>query len=135
MARKRNSNRRYPPRICPQTGEEFIPSDRRQIYKNAQARIDANNDKRKIKRQPAEDLIKELKRNDEILAKLFLDQESNRYDAIGIYRLLVYENFTFEKMVEVAKVAESGNRIHWYFNYGLEKLESFDGYKIHRKKL
>ena len=49
VIRKRHSNRVYPPRYCskPDCGEEFVPTDARQIYCSKQHQIDANNDRRK----------------------------------------------------------------------------------------
>ena len=46
---KRISNRTYPPKLCKKKdcNIEFIPTDGRQVYCNAQHRIDSNNDKRK----------------------------------------------------------------------------------------
>ena len=48
--RQRFSNRTYPPKLCKKQdcNTEFVPTDGRQVYCNAQHRIDSNNDKRKV---------------------------------------------------------------------------------------
>ena len=64
-SRQRVSNRTYPPKLCkkPDCNFEFIPTDGRQVYCNAQHRIDSNNDKRKIIDKFESDFNKKARNN------------------------------------------------------------------------
>ena len=120
---KRTSNRKYEERICLQTGRKFIPTNKRQKFIDAQARIDYNNDKRAVTGVVINDFSKQLKLNDKILA-----QGEKRLKELGKKTLgkdvLLYNEFDFNTY-STRTVNKTTNRyILWAINYGIEGIDA-----------
>jgi hypothetical protein len=92
----RVSNRRYPARKCQKADCDttFIPTDSRQIYCSKQHQIDQNNDRRKVIDKMEREFAQQVKKNKEILVKIF---NSNEYKSKGLIHISVlnYEGYDF----------------------------------------
>lgn len=92
----RVSNRRYPARNCQKADCDiaFIPSDSRQRYCSKQHQIDQNNDQRKVIDKMEREFAQQVKKNKEILVKIF---NSNEYKSKGLIHISVlnYEGYDF----------------------------------------
>ena len=120
--KKRISKRRYPPRICPQSGEEFIPTDARQKYLNPQMRIDYNNDKRKKKNADLNDFTKRLIYNERALKGVY-DRLLVMGQKYCSQDLLQFTGVDFNVYSYVTKNEKTGRKTIWSLNYGFECLD------------
>jgi hypothetical protein len=122
---KRVSKRTYPSKICqkPNCNIEFIPTDARQVYCNAQHRIDSNNDKRKEIDSIERDFNKTARNNKYILKKV---SESLFYIKNGKVNasLLEYEGYDHTVYHRICKDDKTKREIKFCFNYGLTLSES-----------
>lgn len=120
---KRTSNRKYEERICLQTGRKFIPTNKRQKFIDAQARIDYNNDKRAVTGVVINDFSKQLKLNDKILA-----QGEKRLKELGKKTLgrdvLLYNEFDFNTYSTRTVNKTTNKYILWAINYGIEGIDA-----------
>ncbi len=130
--RQRVSNRTYMPKLCkkPDCNLEFIPTDGRQVYCNAQHRIDSNNDKRKVIDEFESDFKKKARNNKLVLIKI---KESAYYIELGVVNkpLLKYEGYDFSiyhrKQIEINTKRE----IQICYDYGLILIDALnENYKI-----
>lgn len=130
--RQRVSNRTYPPKLCkkPDCNLEFIPTDGRQVYCNAQHRIDSNNDKRKVIDKFESEFNKKAKKNKQILVKI---EKSENYlkSEVANKSLLKYEGYDFgiyhKKQIET----NTNREIQICYDYGLILIDAFNkNYKI-----
>lgn len=129
---KRYSNRTYPPKLCkkPDCHLEFIPTDGRQIYCNAQHRIDTNNDKRKIIDEIESDFNKKAKNNKKVLMKI---EKSTPYIKSGAVNksLLEYESYDFSIYHRKRIEKNIGREVLICYDYGLMLLDALnENYKI-----
>ncbi|CAN5461090.1 hypothetical protein BH11BAC3_BH11BAC3_09580 [soil metagenome] len=119
MLEKRISKRRYPAKECPQCLETFIPSDKRQKYCSEQHRVDYNNDCRSKKDLHINHTASVIKRNEQILTKIYSQVERLREKVFSI-ELLKYEGYQFNINTGINKNTATGSTIFWTHNYGLE---------------
>ncbi|HSC55289.1 MAG TPA: hypothetical protein VLC98_16775 [Phnomibacter sp.] len=128
----RFSKRIYPKRACEQCKQLFHPNDARQIFCSPQHRIDYNNDKRKRKNQPFNELILTLKKNDAILEKCYRAIESNKLTSISKENLLLAE-FDFSKFRYIDQNPETKEQIYWMGTYGIAaKNDTTTSYIIYK---
>lgn len=130
--RQRFSNRIYPPKLCKKQdcNTEFVPTDGRQVYCNAQHRIDSNNDKRKIVDKFESDFKKKARNNKLVLKKI---KESAYYIELEVANkpLLKYEGYDFS--IYHRKQIETNTRreIQICYDYGLILIDALnENYKI-----
>ena len=130
--RQRVSNRTYPPKLCkkPDCNLEFIPTDGRQVYCNAQHRIDSNNDKRKVIDEVESDFNKKAKKNKRVLMKI---EKSTYYLKSGVVNksLLEYEGYDFSIYHKKQIETNSKREIQICYDYGLILIDALnENYKI-----
>jgi len=116
---KRNSNRKYEERTCLQTGRKFIPTNKRQKFIDAQARIDYNNDKRAVVGKEIDTLTKKLKHNKQILIQGEKRLKELGKNAIGRDILLFY-GFEFNTYSTITSNKVTGQKVFWSLDYGIE---------------
>ena len=129
LNQKRASNRTYPPKLCKKNdcNLEFIPTDGRQVYCNAQHRIDSNNDKRKVIDELESEFNKKAKNNKQALMKI---EKSLSYLKSGVVSksLLIYEGYDFgiyhRKQIEIS----TNREIQICYDYGLILIDAFKEY-------
>jgi hypothetical protein len=123
--RQRFSNRTYPPKLCKKQdcNTEFVPTDGRQVYCNAQHRIDNNNDKRKVIDKIESDFNKTARKNERILIKI---SKSLTFQMTGKVHasLLEYEGYDHSIYHRNQIDKKSKREIKFCFNYGLTLTES-----------
>ena len=123
--KQRFSNRTYPQKLCkkPDCNMEFVPTDGRQVYCNAQHRIDSNNDKRKVIDKIENDFNKTARNNERILIKVF---KSLTFQMTGKVRasLLEYEGYDHSIYHRSQIDKKTKREIKFCFNYGLTLTES-----------
>jgi len=122
---KRISNRTYPPKLCKKKdcNMEFIPTDGRQVYCNAQHRIDSNNDKRKAIDVIESDFNKTARNNKRILIKI---SKSLTFQVNGKVNasVLEYEGYDHSVYHQSIKDNITKREVKFCFNYGLTLTES-----------
>ncbi len=120
---KRTSNRKHEERTCLQTGRKFIPTNKRQKFIDAQARIDYNNDKRALTGAVINEFSKQLKINDKILA-----QGEKRLKELGKKTLgrdvLLFSGYDFNTYSKRTVNSSTGKYILWAINYGIEGIDA-----------
>ena len=130
--RQRVSNRTYPPKLCkkPDCNLEFIPTDARQVYCNAQHRIDSNNDKRKVIDEFESDFKKKARNNKLVLIKI---EKSGNYIKSGVANksLLEYEGYDFSTYHRKKIETNTRREIQICYDYGLILIDALnENYKI-----
>ena len=133
--RQRVSNRTYPPKLCKKQNcnMEFVPTDGRQAYCNAQHRIDSNNDKRKIVDKFESYFNKKARNNNRILIKIINSKSFISSGRVSL-SLLEYEGYD-PSIYHISRMHEKTQReIKFCFKYGLALSESDKNYFniIHR---
>lgn len=130
---KRTSNRKYEERICLQTGRKFIPTNKRQKFIDAQARIDYNNDKRSIVGKEINTLTKTLLHNKQILVQGEKRLKELGKNAIGRDILLFY-GYAFNNYSTITTNKVTGKQIYWSLDYGIEGYDNQkETFIIHNK--
>ncbi|PQJ08778.1 hypothetical protein CJD36_022535 [Flavipsychrobacter stenotrophus] len=121
---KRMSKRLYAGIPCKKAdcNKIFQPTDSRQKYCCPQHRVDHNNDKRKANDTDAVALLKTLKHNDAVLAKVFRSEIYSMTKGVSL-DLLQYERFEFDYFVKRQKNTQTGKTVLWMFKYGIEPTE------------
>ena len=120
---KRTSNRKYEERICLQTGIKFIPTNKRQKFIDAQARIDYNNDKRAVVGKVLNDFSKQIKLHEKILAQG--EQRLKELSKKTLGRdILIYSGYDFNIYSERTVNITKGKYILWAINYGIEGIDA-----------
>jgi disulfide oxidoreductase YuzD len=120
---KRTSNRKYEERICLQTGRKFIPTNKRQKFIDAQARIDYNNDKRAVVGKVLNDFSKQIKLHEKILAQG--EQRLKELSKKTLGRdILIYSGYDFNIYSERTVNSTTGKYILWAINYGIEGIDA-----------
>ena len=121
----RISNRRYAPRNCQKADcdIEFIPTDSRQLYCCEQHRIDYNNDKRKVVDKMERDFTNQVKKNKEILVKIYT---SNEYKSKGSIHLSVlnYEGYDFNFFHSTLIENNTKRELKVCYDYGIMLADS-----------
>lgn len=133
MAR-RISNRRYPERICknPECGTTFEPHDRRQLYCEEQCRINANNDKRHFEENSRFRDGKQTRVNNQILNSIWQVLMDEKLKMVSKERL-EWLGFNFDSQARHMKNNQTGRRILWYYDYGLEPVDKYGNiFEIHK---
>ncbi len=134
VAKIRVSKRTFPPRKCPQTGIEFIPTDKRQVYVSKQAQIDHNNDQRAIKQKELNEFTTRLKVNRDVLKKGFEKLEELKQNAIG-KDILLFAGLDFSTYSSLEKNSRTGMLVYWSVDYGIEGLNNDNKtFIIHKRK-
>jgi hypothetical protein len=112
------SNRRYPLKKCANClcGNQFIPTDARQLYCCGQCGIDARNDRRKELNSTRFLDEKKLRNYDLILEKLYSKMEKLKLESITIQDLTLAGIDDDTLLVEMAK--NEKNAILWIYDYG-----------------
>lgn len=130
---KRTSNRKYEERTCLQTGRKFIPTNKRQKFIDAQARIDYNNDKRSIVGKEINTLTKTLLHNKQILVQGEKRLKELGKNAIGRDILLFY-GYAFNNYSTITTNKVTGKQIYWSLDYGIEGYDNQkETFIIHNK--
>ena len=130
--RQRFSNRTYPPKLCrkQECNMEFVPTDGRQVYCNAQHRIDSNNDKRKVIDKIENDFKKKAKNNKEVLIKI---EKSVFYikSRVANKTLLLYEGYDFGVYHKKDREKGTNREVLICYDYGLVLVDgNNENYKI-----
>jgi len=120
---KRQSKRIYKEQICPQTGLKFIPTDKRQKFINAQARIDYNNDKRAVVGKVVNDFSKQLKLNEKILTQGYKRLKELGKKTLG-RDILLFSGYDFNTYSKRTINSNTGKYILWAINYGIEGIDA-----------
>ena len=120
VIKRRHSNRVYPPRYCskPDCGEEFVPTDSRQIYCSKQHQIDANNDRRKAVNSYELLFNKLVKSNRQTLFQIFNGDEYMTKGCVHA-TVLKYLNYDFDIFHSIIVDEYSGLEVKFCFEYGL----------------
>ena len=122
---KRYSNRTYPPKLCKKQdcNLTFIPTDGRQVYCNAQHRIDSNNDKRKVIDKIENDFISRAKSNEKILIKII---GSPFYIKNGFTHsiFLEHEGYDFETFHFIEYEEETNREIQFCYKHGIYLIDA-----------
>lgn len=135
VAEIRKSYRTYEPRICPQTGLEFIPTHKKQMYASRQAQIDHNNDQRAIKNKEVNKFTSLLKVNREILRKADAKLIELKQHAI-CKDLLVFSGYDLNAFSSRQLNSKSGQTVYWSMDYGIEGLDIENkSFIIHKRKI
>lgn len=125
IIRQRVSNRTYPPKLCKKNdcNLEFIPTDGRQVYCNAQHRIDSNNDKRKVIDKIDSNFAASVKNNEKILIKI---NGSPYYIKNGFTHLifLEHEGYDFETFHCIEYDDETDREIHFCYKHGIVLIDA-----------
>jgi len=126
---QRVSNRTYPPKLCKKEDcyLEFIPTDGRQVYCDAQHRIDSNNDKRKILDKHESSFNKSARKNLQVLIKIYNSIEyidSGKVDE----SLLSYEGYNLSIYHRAQIDLDTGREVKFCFDYGLMLIDSKNRY-------
>ena len=102
---------------------EFVPTDGRQVYCNAQHRIDSNNDKRKVIDKIESDFNKTARNNERILIKI---SKSLTFQMTGKVNasLLEYEGYDHSIYHRSQIDKKTKREIKFCFNFGLTLTES-----------
>ena len=102
---------------------EFIPTDGRQVYCNAQHRIDCNNDKRKIIDEIASDFTSRAKSNEKILIKII---GSPFYIKNGFTHsvFLEHEYYDFETFHFIEYDEETDREIQFCYKHGIYLIDA-----------
>jgi len=133
VAEIRKSNRTYEPRICPQTGLEFIPTHKKQKYLSRQAQIDHNNDQRAIKNKEVNKFTSVLKTNREILRKAYAKLIELKQHAVS-KDLLVFSGFELNAFSSRQLNSKTAQTVYWSMDYGIEGLDIENkSFIIHKK--
>jgi hypothetical protein len=120
---KRTSNRKYEERTCLQTGRKFIPTNKRQKFIDAQARIDYNNDKRAVVGKVLNAFSKQIKLHEKILAQG--EQRLKELSKKTLGRdILIYSGYDFNIYSERTVNSTTGKYILWAINYGIEGIDA-----------
>ncbi len=122
MKNKRVSNRRYPPKKCPQCQRNYIPTSKRQIYCVPQCRIDFNNDKRNRDDAQSVSFTKALKINRKSLKKGFEKLEKHQEQYLNL-EFLKYDGFNPAIYSDQSIEKGNGNMILWSLDYGIEGID------------
>lgn len=130
--KQRFSNRTYPPKLCKKLdcNMEFVPTDGRQVYCNAQHRIDNNNDKRKMIDEIESDFKKKAKKNKQIMIKI---KGSVNYIKSGVANksLLLYEGYDFGVYHKKDREKGTNREVLICSDYGLVLVDANnENYKI-----
>ena len=126
---QRVSNRTYPPKLCkkPDCNFEFIPTDGRQVYCNAQHRVDSNNDKRKIIDKFESDFNKKARNNERVMKKVINSKSFISSGRVSL-TLLEYEGYD-PSIYHISRIHEKTKReVKFCFKYGLALSESDKNY-------
>ena len=123
--KKRFSNRTYPPKLCKKQdcNMEFVPTDGRQVYCNAQHRIDSNNDKRKVIDKIESDFTLRAKSNEKILIKII---GSPFYIKNGFTHsvFLEHEYYDFETFHFIEYDEETDREIQFCYKHGIYLIDA-----------
>lgn len=119
----RISKREYPQKKCskPECGIYFVPTDKRQKYCCDQHRIDYLNDKRNTKEKTERPLREAIKKNKDVLEKIYYSIFYRNKKEVPIH-LLEYENYQFEKFNRRLINKKTNNEVLFCFEYGLELI-------------
>ncbi len=125
ISRQRFSNRTYPPKLCKKQdcNMEFVPTDGRQVYCNAQHRIDNNNDKRKVIDKIESDFNKLARNNKRILIKVSKSLTFLVTKKVSA-SVLEYEGYDHSIYHRSIKDNITKREVKFCFNYGLTLTES-----------
>jgi hypothetical protein len=119
--------------VCPATGEEFIPNRENQIYINRAVQIKHNNDRAKLKRKDLKDLNDRIISNQKKLEKLYNYLKKNNSKSIHA-EFVKFEGVDFHTYTKISKNPNTGGRICWSLDYGIEALEEkMTHFYIHKK--
>ena len=130
---RRRSNRKYEERTCLQTGKKFIPTNKRQKFIDAQARIDYNNDKRAVVGKEINLVTKSLLHNKQILIQGEKRLKELGKNAIGRDILLFY-GYVFNAYSTITTNKVTGKQIYWSLDYGIEGYDNQkETFIIHNK--
>ena len=134
VAKVRVSKRTYEPKICPYTGKEFIPTDKRQIYSSPQAQINHNNDQRAIKQKAFNDFTFKLKCNREALKKVHDKMIELKQNSVA-KDLLIFAELDFSIYSSQQINSTTGKPVYWSVDYGIEGLDNENKtFIIHKRK-
>ena len=134
QAKIRVSKRTFEPRICPQTGIEFIPTDKRQIYVSTQAQIDHNNDQRAIKQKELNEFTSILKSNREVLKRSYEKLNEFKQQIVG-RDLLIFAGLDFSTYSCREINGKTGMPVYWSIDFGIEGVNNDNKtFIIHKRK-
>jgi hypothetical protein len=120
-------------RVCPATGESFIPIRDNQTYLNPAVQIKNNNDRAKLKRMELKKFNDNINANVKILAKLYDYMLLCKWNSIPV-EYIDYEGLKFEAYTSTTKIANSKKIVYWCLNYGFEPVdEKMKYYYIYKK--
>jgi hypothetical protein len=121
-------------KLCPATGEVFIPDRDNQVYINTAVQIKNNNNRAKSKRKDLKDLNDKIISNQKKLEELFLYLKKNNWERIHA-EFVKFVDVDLKAYSKVSKNATTGGRICWSIDYGIEPTdETMTYYYIHKKQ-
>lgn len=132
---RRISNRRYPTKKCknPACKIDFEPHDRRQEYCEPQCRINANNDKRHLTNSSRFSDEKQARVNNKILESIWT-RLTNEKQKLVSQAILEWEMFKFDSQALLKKNTKTDRPIMWFYDYGLELIDSSKKiFELHKK--
>lgn len=121
-------------RICPATGEEFIPKRYNQTYINSEVQIKHNNLQARLKNSDLKKLNDSIKSNAKKLEKLYKFMIENNSDCISA-EYLKYEKVNTEIYLSKEKNYTTLGVVYWNLDYGFEPVdETLIFYYLHKKQ-
>jgi hypothetical protein len=121
-------------KLCPATGEVFIPDRDNQVYINTAVQIKNNNNRAKSKRKDLKDLNDKIISNQKKLEELLLYLKKNNWERIHA-EFVKFVGVDLNAYSKVTKNATTSGRICWSIDYGIEPTdETMTHYYIHKKQ-
>ena len=125
MERKKiRSKRRYPAIPCPNplciNGGIFEPHDKRQKYCETQCRVNHMNDIRYLENQTTFADEKNLRRIEKSLAKIYGKYVNKDGYCVVLKEIFYYEEIDVMLLVQELKNDLTGQKVKWYYDYGIE---------------
>ena len=118
--------------ICPASGVEFVPHRENQKYINRAVQIKNNNNHAKSKRKDLKDLNDKIFSNQKKLEKLHLYMKKNKWERIQV-EFVKFEEIDFQVYSKISNNINTGGRICWSLNYGIEATdETMTFYYVHK---
>jgi hypothetical protein len=132
------SQRRYTKRNCKNPGcqhePEFAPHDARQEFCCVQCRTNYFNDLRKMLNETQFSDLKYLKQYEKILTTMYVKTVDDKGYCCVHIRFFKWEGFDLTMLTKERVNTDTGGKIRWFFNFGVERHPTDSNFLIIHKK-